>query len=124
MKKIFLALFTAVFVCTTANAQILRAEELEDYAKEKYGEKWIDAAANLGSQLTLDKNNAITYVQVIPAEGKSKDQLYILLNYCLHRLSMMQTLLFNSMTKNSVRLLHKALWKVLHHTQGELMPIQ
>lgn len=81
MKKFFLALFTAVFVCTTANAQILRAEELEDYAKEKYGEKWIDAAANLGSQLTLDKNNAITYVQVIPAEGKSKDQLYILLNY-------------------------------------------
>lgn len=81
MKRHFLALLAAVLFCTTANAQILRAEELEDYAKEKYGEKWVDAAENLGSQLTLDKNNGITYVQVIPAEGKSKNQLYILLNY-------------------------------------------
>ena len=31
--------------------------------------------------MTLDKNNAITYTQVIPAEGKTKDQLYVLLNY-------------------------------------------
>jgi hypothetical protein len=29
----------------------------------------------------LDKNNAITYTQVIPAEGKTKEQLYVLLNY-------------------------------------------
>lgn len=64
-----------------ANAQIMRAEELENYAKEKYGEKWVEAATNLGSQLTLDKNNAITYTQVIPCEGKSADQLYVLLNY-------------------------------------------
>ncbi len=63
------------------NAQILRAEELEKYAKEKYGEKWVEAATNLGTQLQLDKNNAITYVQVIPAEGKSKEDLYVLLNY-------------------------------------------
>ena len=31
--------------------------------------------------MTLDKNNAITYTQVIPAEGKTKEQLYVLLNY-------------------------------------------
>lgn len=81
MKKILFLLFAFVAVSTSVNAQILRADELEEYAKEKYGDKWVDAATNLGSQLTLDKNNAITYVQVIPAEGKTADQLYVLLNY-------------------------------------------
>lgn len=76
---IFLMLLCITVV--SANAQILRADELEKYAKEKYGEKWVDAATNLGSQLTLDKNNAISYTQVIPAEGRSKDQLYVILNY-------------------------------------------
>lgn len=81
MKKILLALMSVIYVSSSLNAQILRTEELEKYAKEKYGEKWVDAADNLGSQLTLDKNQAITYTQVIPAEGKTKEQLYVLLNY-------------------------------------------
>ncbi len=81
MKKILFLLFAFITISASVNAQILRAEELEKYAKEKFGEKWIDAATNLSSQLTLDKNNAITYVQVIPAEGKTKEQLYVLLNY-------------------------------------------
>ena len=81
MKKILFLLFAFITLSTSVNAQILRAEELEKYAKEKYGENWVDAATNLGSQLTLDKNNAITYVQVIPAEGKTQEQLYVLLNY-------------------------------------------
>ena len=74
MKKtvLLLAIFCSLLI--TANAQILRAEELEKYAKEKYGEKWIDAAKKLGTQLTLDKNNAITYVQVMEASGKDKEQ--------------------------------------------------
>ena len=80
MRKILFLLFAFITVSASVNAQILRADELEKYAKEKYGEKWVDAAINLGSQLTLDKNNAITYVQVIPADGKTKDQLYVLLN--------------------------------------------
>ena len=81
MKKLLSTLLLALLAGTTTNAQILRADESENYAKEQYGEKWIDAATNLGSQLTLDKNNAITYTQVIPAEGKTKEQLYVLLNY-------------------------------------------
>lgn len=72
MNKLFLTVLLALFACTITNAQILRADELENYAKEKYGEKWVDAAANLGSQLALDKNNAITCTQEIPAEGKTK----------------------------------------------------
>ena len=81
MKKIVLPIATIMFVGNVPNAQILRAEELEEYAKEKYGEKWVDAAKNLASSLELDKNNALTYVQVIDAPNKSKDQLYVLLNY-------------------------------------------
>lgn len=78
--KIILSMLLAI-VAMGASAQILRVDELEKYAKEKYGEKWVDAATNLSSQLTLDKNNAITYVMVIPADSKTKEQLYVLLNY-------------------------------------------
>ena len=80
MKKMFLC---AVMLLLTigVNAQIMRAEELEKYAKEKYGEKWNDAAKNLASQLQLDKNNALTYTQIIEAPGKTKTQLYVILNY-------------------------------------------
>lgn len=48
----------------------MRAEELEQYAMEKYGDKWVDAAENLASNLMLDKNNGITYSQVVPCPGK------------------------------------------------------
>ena len=81
MKKVIFTALMSLFLCTTIDAQILRTDELEDYAKEKYGEKWVDAAENLGQQLQLDKNNGISYVQIIPAEGKTKDELYVLLNY-------------------------------------------
>ena len=62
MKKVIFTALMSLFLCTTIDAQILRTDELEDYAKEKYGEKWVDAAENLGQQLQLDKNNGITYV--------------------------------------------------------------
>ena len=61
-------------------AQVMKAADLEKYAKEKYGDKWLDAAANLASGLTLDKNESLTYQQVIEAPGKTKSQLYIALN--------------------------------------------
>ena len=61
-----------LLLAVSMNIQIMRTEELEKYAKEKYGEKWNDAAKNLASQLQLDKNNALTYTQVIEALGKTK----------------------------------------------------
>ena len=81
MKKVVFSLITFVMFSVSVLGQIMTEKELEKYAKEKYGEKWVDAATNLASQLTLDKNNALTYVQVIPAEGKTKEQLYVMLNY-------------------------------------------
>lgn len=81
MRQFIISMVLLCTVAMSANAQILRADELEKYAKEKYGEKWVEAAKNLSKELTLDKNNAITYEQIIPAPGKTKDQLYVLLNY-------------------------------------------
>ena len=62
-------------------AQVMKAADLEKYAKSKYGDKWLDAAANLASSLTLDKNQSLTYQQVIEAPGKTRQQLYVALNY-------------------------------------------
>lgn len=80
MKKLLLMI---AFVMTTvcANAQIMRVDELEKYAKEKYGDKWTEAAANISKSIELDKNNAMTFVQVISCDGQSAEQLYVNLNY-------------------------------------------
>ena len=62
-------------------AQVMKASDLEKYAKQKYGDKWLDAAANLSSGLLLDKNQSLTYQQVVEVPGKTKQQLYVDLNY-------------------------------------------
>lgn len=62
-------------------AQVMKASDLEKYAKERYGDKWLDAAKNLAQGLTLDKNESLTYQQVVQAPGKTKQQLYVALNY-------------------------------------------
>ena len=66
---------------TSAQAQVMKSADLEKYAKEKYGDKWLDAAMHLGSTLTLDKNESLTYQQVFEAPGKTKQQLYVAMNY-------------------------------------------
>lgn len=81
MKKIFLCLVACCTMAIYANAQIMRAEELEIYAKEKYGEKWKNAAEYLAQYLVLDKNNSLTYTQVIECGEQTKTQLYVALNY-------------------------------------------
>jgi hypothetical protein len=77
-------MFAAILLfCGTmkVQAQMVKAADLEKYAKQRYGEKWLDAAANLASGLRFDKNESLTYQQVIEAPGKSKQQLYLALNY-------------------------------------------
>ena len=65
----------------SAQAQVMKAADLEKYAKQRYGDKWLDAARNLSTQLELDKNQSLTYQQVIEAPGKTRQQLYVALNY-------------------------------------------
>ena len=77
-------MIAAILVCCgtqMVQAQVMKAADLEKYAKQKYGDKWLDAAANLASTLTLDKNESLTYQQVIEAPGRTKQQLYVALNY-------------------------------------------
>ena len=59
MKRILIWMFAAIFTfcgTTKVQAQVMKAADLEKYAKQKYGDKWLDAAANLAKGLTLDKN--------------------------------------------------------------------
>ena len=66
---------------TGVQAQVMKNSDMEKYAKERYGEKWLEAAKNLASELTLDQHESLTYQQVIEAPGKTKEQLYVAMNY-------------------------------------------
>lgn len=80
MKKI-LVLLTILCYCVSMSSQVMRAEELEEYAKEIYGDSWVEAAETLSSQLVLDKNNSLTYTQIVDCGEATKEQLYVILNY-------------------------------------------
>ena len=81
MKKLIVLLIGIFYLVSYADAQIIRFGELEEYAKEHYGETWKKAAKNLKDELVLDENRALTYDQIIESPGKSASELYILLNY-------------------------------------------
>ena len=84
MKFIQLILLvSAALCCGSSNVfgQVMKAADLEKYAKQKYGDKWVDAAINIAKDLSLDKNQSLTYQEVVPAPGKTKSQLYVALNY-------------------------------------------
>lgn len=84
MRKFFATVIATIVLmggALPAQAQIMKTADLEKYAKERYGDKWLDAAANLRGMVKLDKNESLTYQQVIPAPGKTKSQLYVAMNY-------------------------------------------
>ncbi len=66
---------------TNVQAQVMKSADLEKYAKQRYGDRWLDAALNIAEDLTLDKNQSLTYQEIIEAPGKTKEQLYVSLNY-------------------------------------------
>lgn len=82
VKKTLIAVLLCICgAAVEVQAQVMKASDLEKYAKQRYGEKWLDAAANLAQGLGFDKNQSLTYQQVIEAPGKSAQQLYVMLNY-------------------------------------------
>ena len=81
MKKYLFAVVLLIFGMGSAQAQIMKASDLEAYAKERYGDRWLDAAAAIAPTLSFDKNGSLTFQEVIEAPGKNKSQLYIALNY-------------------------------------------
>ena len=80
MRKIFVLMCVAL-LGMSVQAQVMKTADLEKSAKQRYGDKWLDAAKNLAAGLTLDKNESLTYQQVIEAPAKTKQQLYVALNY-------------------------------------------
>lgn len=66
---------------TNVQAQVMKSADLEKYAKQRYGERWLDAALTIAEELTLDKNQSLTYQEIIEVPGKTKEQLYVSLNY-------------------------------------------
>jgi len=80
-KQIIAAVIFLICSVSGVQAQVMKMTDLEKYAKQRYGDSWVTAAGNLGRQLTLDKNESLTYREVIEVPGKTKQQLYIALNY-------------------------------------------
>ena len=82
MKSLKFWMLAAILFCgiISVQAQVMKTADLEKYAKQRYGDKWVDAAANIAKGITLDKNESITFQQVIEAPGKTKEQLYVALN--------------------------------------------
>ena len=83
-KNLFIRIMTVALFwggVLTAQAQVMKSADLEKYAKERYGDKWLDAAANLAKDLTLHKIESLTYQQAIEAPRKTKQQLYVAMNY-------------------------------------------
>ena len=81
MKKILTLVAVAFLVAVSVNAQVMKSADLEKYAKERYGDKWVDSGMTIAAGLTLDKNESLTYQEVVPAPGKTRQQLYVALNY-------------------------------------------
>ena len=81
MKKTIVNLLLLCLISTTLSAQIIKQQDLENYAKERYGANWLEAAKALGGTLKFDKNESLTFQEVIQAPGKTSQQLYVLLNY-------------------------------------------
>ena len=84
MKNVRLFVLLGMMLCAGSAdvfGQAMKAADLEKYAKQRYGDKWLDAAMNLSKELVLDKNESLTYQEVVPAPGKTKSQLYVALNY-------------------------------------------
>ena len=52
LLSIIALLCLAVSGTRRTQAQVMKAADLEKYAKQKYGDKWLDAAANLSKGLT------------------------------------------------------------------------
>ncbi len=75
MKKYLITLALCV-LALTASAQVFTAEQIERYAKDKYGDNWTEAAGNLSKEVALDNKNRLNYQEVIACAGQSKAEIF------------------------------------------------
>ena len=82
MKKSYL-FFSLLFFSASAMGQYITVEELNKAIEKSIESKSSDynsIANSIIQELPLDKNEGYTYVSIIDAPGKTKGQLYIILN--------------------------------------------
>lgn len=80
MRKYLLSLLL-LFCLQMTNAQDLSRGNVSAYVENKYGHRWKDIALFFAETDVLDENNALKFEKTIPVEGKTKEQLYVGLNY-------------------------------------------
>ena len=78
-KIISMALLLLVGVLS-ASAQFITSQDLEKYTEKKYGDSWVKTAKRLEKQFSIDGNGALTYRKIVQMPGKSKNELYMILN--------------------------------------------
>ena len=79
MKKIFAIVAMAVvalFSVNTLKAQMISDVNLEDYAKAKYGTKWMQAAMRVADETKLDQDGSYVITRTIQAPGMKKNDLF------------------------------------------------
>lgn len=75
-------LFALSWICMLGNAQVIDVYEVEEYATQNYGKKsWSKTASLLADKIELDKNNTLVFSEIIECGNKTKEQLFVLLNY-------------------------------------------
>ena len=80
MKRFILSLlFTLTSIICFG--QIITNKDLEVYSCNKFGKDWGEASLKVKEFVDFDKNRGITFVEVVEAEGKTKDEIYMILNY-------------------------------------------
>ena len=81
MRRNLLLLLLWLAGLLAVDAQTLSRKEVETYVINQYGQRWKDIALYLGEKDTLDKDNALTFEKTISVRGKSKNELFVDLNY-------------------------------------------
>ena len=81
MRRNLLLLLLWLAGLLAVDAQTLNRKEVETYVINQYGKRWKDIALYLGEKDTLDKDNALTFEKTISVRGKSKNELFVDLNY-------------------------------------------
>ena len=76
IKSILITLLGIFAINSISMAQIIRQDELENYALEKYGDNWKEAATKIASEHPLDANHAFTFTEVLQAPGMDADKIY------------------------------------------------
>lgn len=80
MKKNLLLLL--LFLCPLmAGAQNQRMSYVNAYVENNYGHSWKLLAQNFADTDVLDESNALNFEKIIHVPGKTKNQLYVELNY-------------------------------------------